>query len=109
MQRNNIVALRQALQAAFEKREVRLTGTAAELIYGMVDAVVRDPHPSWPLRTDGTGSGETELDKFQREMIDKLAGHLRDIPGGKTNTVTTFDILHRVSPIIDKICPFEKG
>lgn len=106
MQRSNHVAFQRMLNEVASKQDIKLSPTAAEMLYNMVDAVTRDPHPSW--RSDDKLKTSEAFDAFQRDMIDKLAPELSTIPYDKKERMTTFDLLHKVSPILDKICPFKK-
>lgn len=106
MQRSNYVAFQRMLDEVASKQDIKLSPIASEMLYNMVDAVTRDPHPSW--LSNGKLKEPEALDAFQRDMIAKLAPELVEIRYDKKGRMTTFDLLHKVSPILDKICPFKK-
>lgn len=104
MQRGNLTELNRIMRRVEEQRKVRFTRTASEMLYGMVDAVTRDPHPSWRNQVS-----EGSLDAFQKDMISSLEVRLMEMPlPGADGSISTFDLLHSVSSIIDAICPFKK-
>jgi hypothetical protein len=106
MNRSNVGELGRVVRKVEQERKVRFTPTASEMLYSMVDAVTRDPHPSWVGPLGGDGS---VLDGFQKDMISKLESQLIAMTlNNKTGTVSTFDLLHNASSIIDVICPFKK-
>ena len=103
MQRANFIELGHVVRAVEENRKIRLTPTAFQMLYSMVDAITRDPHPSWELGTDHA------FDDFQKEMIGRIYTGLMATPVHRgTDTLSTFDLLHSVSSILDSICPFKK-
>jgi hypothetical protein len=106
MNRINVKELEGVVRKVEETRNVRFTPTASEMLYFMIDAVTRDPHPSWagPLGSDGPA-----LDFFQKDMIWKLESPLINMTlNNYTGRISTFDLLHNASSIIDVICPFKK-
>jgi hypothetical protein len=106
MQRSNVIALGGVLNDVAKDRSVRFTHTASQMLYSMVDAIVADPHPSWRGQVDFDGNA---LDGFQRNMIDKLRDKLMAMPlPPKAEWITTFDLLHAISDIVDALCPFQK-
>ena len=106
MDRNNVRELGRIVRKVEQERKVRFTPTASEMLYSMVDAVTRDPHPSWVGPLGGDGSA---LDGFQKDMISKLESPLITMTlNNSTGTISTFDLLHSASSIIDVICPFKK-
>lgn len=105
MERMNVLELERVVRSVEESRKLRFTHTASEMLYSMVDAVARDPHPSWrsQIRDDGV------LNDFQKDMIGRLQGPLMEMPVySGMGMISTFDLLHSVSSIIDAICPFSK-
>jgi hypothetical protein len=105
MQRANVVALRGVVGAVVKERGLSFTPTAAEMLYNIVDAVTRDPHATW----SSAQKDSAELDKFQREMIEKLQDQLMTMPVlSKAGVISTFDLLHAASGIIEWLCPFKK-
>lgn len=99
MKRENVIAFDGELQRAADTFNIVLSSAARELLYGIVDAVTRDPHPNWRERQ------ADNLDETQRSMIGHIIEELKKLP---TNRVTTFDLLHSVSAIVDRLCPFQK-
>jgi hypothetical protein len=106
MERMNVLELGRIVRSVEEARQLRFTPTASAMLYSMVDAVTRDPHPSWRTEMDFAGPA---LDSFQKDMIGRLQGRLMEMPvNNKNGMISTFDLLHAVSSIIDAICPFSK-
>ena len=104
MQRANFIELGRVVQAVEENRKIRLTPMASQMLYSMVDAITRDPHPSWLL-----GDSDHAFDDFQKTMIGAIYSGLMEIPvRSGAATLSTFDLLHSVSSILDSICPFKK-
>jgi len=103
MQRANYIEL-QGVLSKVRGSGITVTPVAANLIYDMIDAVTRDPHPSWAAKLTPNG-----YDGFQRSMIEKMSDELMRFPSAvKSQRITTFDLLHHVSSIVDRLCPFEK-
>jgi hypothetical protein len=62
-----------------------------------------DPHPSWPLKKP------QELQKFKADMLDVVPSRLAKVANErKVKKITSFDLLHAMTSIIDSICPFDK-
>ena len=106
MQRANVIAFDGVLNDVAKDRKVRFTRKASEMLYSMVDAIVVDPHPSWQGQVAFSGNA---LDGVQRNMIDKLRDKLMTMPLPlNAASITTFDLLHAISDIVDALCPFQK-
>jgi hypothetical protein len=101
MRRENVVAFDAELQRAATDFKIQLSPVARELLYGIVDAITRDPHPSWRENERQADN----LDQAQRAMIGRIVNELKNFP---TPQVTAFDLLHSVSEIVDRLCPFHK-
>jgi len=103
MQRANYIELQGELSKV-RGSGITVTPVAANLIYDMIDAVTRDPHPSWEPKL-----APNDYDGFQRSMIDRIADELLKLPSAMgAKRISTFDVLHHVSSIVDRLCPFEK-
>lgn len=106
MERMNVLEFERVVRTVEQERKLRFTPTASQMLYNMVDAVTRDPHPSWRSQLGGDGP---VLNDFQKDMIGRLQGRLMEMPvPGGAGMISTFDLLHSVSSIIDAICPFSK-
>jgi hypothetical protein len=74
-----------------------------ELITSSVDAITADPNPNWQE------TNTERLSQFQRRVIEQIPSLLSEIPRYPESIMpNTFDVLHSISDILDKICPFEK-
>jgi hypothetical protein len=106
MQRANVIELERVVRDFEERRTLTLTRTASEMLYSMVDAITRDPHWTWRREL---GDQAHALDDFQKVMIERLHARLMAMPAPMdTRAISTFDLLHNVSSIVDSLCPFKK-
>jgi hypothetical protein len=94
------------------RRSARIPEQAQQVVIAAVSAIVYDPHPGWRLPS-GMGfwiSMEDGLREVQQDAINKLPDLLDEIamssPDGKN--IDTFTLLHRMSGVLDRICPFDK-
>ena len=93
-------------------RSARIPEQAQQIIVSAVSAIIYDPHPGWRLPShmepwvsmaDGLREVQQDAIKKLPELLDELA---QESPDGKN--INTFILLHRISGILDKICPFDK-
>jgi hypothetical protein len=100
---SEIGRLRDRLISAYN---VDLTREGAGIIADCCNAILEDPHPSWPhfILND-----RDRLAAFQTDAINALPLQILFVAEqAGTQRVTTFDLLHAMSRILDRICPFEK-
>ena len=85
----------------FENRErIRVSAPAKEIITTTLLAITDDPNPDW--------SGPSP-ESVQSELISQLPMLLREVPiQSDGRRVNTFTLLHVISAILDRACPFEK-
>jgi hypothetical protein len=94
------------------KRAARIPEQAQQIIVAAVSAIIYDPYPGWclPSGMEPWPSMEAGFREIQQDAIKKLPMLLDEVaeksPGG-TN-INTFTLLHLISSILDKICPFAK-
>lgn len=94
------------------RREAGISEQAQQIIVAAVSAIAYDPHPGWclPSGMEPWPSMEAGLREVQQDAIKKLPELLDEVarksPDGKN--INTFILLHMVSGILDKICPFDK-
>jgi len=105
--------IRTKILAWRQQRAADVSEQSKQIIVAAVSAILYDPHPGWRLPTGMTpwpsmGEGLREV---QQDAIDKLPELLDEVarlsPGGRT--INAFVLLHAVSAILDRICPFDKG
>jgi hypothetical protein len=93
-------------------RSARIPEQAQQIVVAAVSAITYDPHPGWhlPSGMEPYPSMETGLQEVQQDAIKKLPKLLDEVaeksPGGRN--VNTFTLLHLLSGILDRICPFNK-
>jgi hypothetical protein len=99
------VAVRQ-WQTAEQARgaDVQLSPRALDLVVRMIENIKDDPSPRWQ---------EFNVDSIQREAVAMVPTLLRGIPlrrlrNGKASLVTSWEILHAASSILDRFCPIPK-
>ena len=81
----------------------QISDYAFDLIRYSIDMVERDAHPSWQDKSP------TDRRSAQAKAIEELPDFLKDLLSkSKAGRVTTFDVLHRISSFVDRVCPFDK-
>ena len=106
--------IRRQVDLAFKRLSERFgitaSGRVKHLICEIIQSIVLDPSPDWNVR------GRPELESVQRTFIQNLPDMLENmVIEDSPNTVfrqyrkiETFALLHSISSILDRICPFEK-
>jgi hypothetical protein len=83
---------------------VAVTGQAELILGECFTAIKRDPHNSWPktIKPD-------HLEGFEKDMLNSLPSTLANFAmEQKLSTISSFDLLHAMTKIIDHMCPFMK-
>jgi len=99
------------IQRLFNIYGVTVTSQAQLILGECLTAVTYDPHHSWPAAFQPTDpTGPAKLQEFQTDMLDALPSTLANMASEKKlKSITSFDLLHGMSRIIDHICPFDKA
>jgi hypothetical protein len=100
------------LQIWQKERSARIPEQAKQIIVAAVSAIVYDPHPGWrlPGAMGFSLSMDEGLREVQQDAINKLPALLDEVANGspdRTN-INTFVLLHMMSGITERICPFDK-
>jgi len=82
---------------------VKVTERAEAMIGALLEAVISDPHPRWE-------AGPDRYRGVYREALDRIPTFLNDIRahGFGGDVITTFDVAHRTTPIVEAFCPIQK-
>jgi hypothetical protein len=83
---------------------ISITPQAKAILDQCITAIVADPDDSWPFKAD-----QSKLEKFQTDMLDALPSTLAQVFNRRKITkITSFNLLHSLTEIIDRICPIDK-
>jgi hypothetical protein len=82
--------------------KVSITPQAAKILGECFTAIEADPHESWKL-------DPSRLKKFLSDMLNALPSTLANFANEqKMKEITSFDLLHGMTRIVDHMCPFTK-
>lgn len=85
---------------------VSVSEQAKKIIGESVTAIAVDAHRSWPSNVKDSSRS---LRSFQADMLNALPATLANFAGEqKLTSVTSFDLLHGMTRIVDHLCPFMK-
>jgi hypothetical protein len=92
------------IQALSEIYNVSVSIQAQSILGECIEAITVDPHPSWP-----SSRGDRQHQQFQDDMLNALPSALANLAVGmKLKKITSFDLLHNMSALVDGMCPFLK-
>jgi hypothetical protein len=95
------------LKVLLETYKIEITTQANVILGECVTAILEDPHASWPFKKGP--ALHKELQKFKADMLNAIPSKLAQMANKqKITKITSFDLLHSMTSIIDSICPFDK-
>jgi hypothetical protein len=91
------------IKVLLDTYKIEITPQANVILGECVAAILVDPHASWHLKKG------PELHNFQADMLNALPSKLAQMANKqKLKKITSFDLLHNMTNIINSICPFDK-
>ena len=87
---------------------VRVTDQSVLILGECFTAILKDPHRSWPIR-ESKETPAIDIRALHYDMLNALPSTLASFAAEqRIKTITSFELLHSMSSIIDHMCPFVK-
>jgi hypothetical protein len=99
-----LAQVRTSTELLHENYRIKITSQATLILGECFTAILEDAHRSWPIHEN-----KQTLERFKDDMINALPSTLASFAyEAKLTEVTSFDLLHGMTRIIDHMCPFVK-
>jgi hypothetical protein len=96
--------VRTSVRFLSETYDVSVTDQVVQILGECFTAIRADPHQSWNIREN-----KSRLERFESDMLASLPSTLANFAfEQKIKIVTSFDLLHGMTKIVDHMCPFMK-
>lgn len=103
MDENLSTRLNSTLERLSSTYKISVTEQASVIIGDALQAIKDDPHRSWPANI------KKDTSAFQDSMLEALPAALASFAlMHGLNQISSFDLLHAMSNIVDSLCPFVK-